>query len=374
MDLIPRTTDATAKGRVTETREPGLGITHLLFYGLIALAVIAVGGIAIWSFVEKQTLVVQPEPLPKVTVVTRDPNSALAASWVKLLETAELSPTLVPLETFNPIQGVVVFCDIDQLPPRLADVMGEFLRRGGAIAFVGRPPANVIGDLHLVTDEGDSGEGLQLSETASPLLARLDPGRVLRATDARVACLKESPRMVVDARWQKSARAAVMHMEQDGARVIWIGIAPAAINASDRQLLLLLKSAFRWVSGQPVSDGAAGEAEPARLLSPAARRDARSNRFAFSVDRTRAKDVLTVRMTNRGGARISNPTVKIWLPRGVTDVTLSGDLIMRRNATLSGSPSEGACLVSLSTLARNEDRVLKLKVKSASDERVASLR
>jgi hypothetical protein len=373
MELLTRTEAPerfVASDRERPARNSG-GWAHLVVYGFMAIVVLTIGGVAIWSFVQRQALVVQPESLPKVTIVTADPNSKLAASWVRLLGGSELSPTLVPLETFNPIEGVVIFCDIDTLPPRLAEVMAEFVRRGGAVAFVGRPPSNAIGDIRLISDEGESGEGLQLSESASPLLARLDPGRILKSENANVAFLKESPRMVVDARWQKSARAAVMHMEVDGSRVIWLGIDPATIDANDRQLRLLLKSTLRWVAGQPVSDGAVGEAEVARALSPAARRDARSERFAFSVDRTRDDEVLTVRMTNRGGATISNPCVKIWLPPGVTEVELGGDMIMKRRATLTGAPSEGACLVTLPSLARNEDRVLKLRVKRPP-ERVAS--
>jgi hypothetical protein len=46
----------------------------------------------------------------------------------------------------------------------------------------------------------------------------------------------------------------------------------------------------------------------------------------------------------------------------VIEVALAGDMIMRRNATLTGIPEEGACLVRLAALTRNEDRVLKLKI------------
>ena len=72
--------------------------------------------------------------------------------------------------------------------------------------------------------------------------------------------------------------------------------------------------------------------------------------------------MFSVTMTNRGGRSINNPTVKIWLPPRVTEVALAGDIIMNRNATLTGVPEDGACLVSLASLTRNEDRVLKIKV------------
>jgi len=67
-------------------------------------------------------------------------------------------------------------------------------------------------------------------------------------------------------------------------------------------------------------------------------------------------------MQNRGGIPLANPTVEIWLPPGVTEVALAGDLIMRRNATVTGVQDQGACLVSLPTLSRNEERVMKLKI------------
>jgi len=70
----------------------------------------------------------------------------------------------------------------------------------------------------------------------------------------------------------------------------------------------------------------------------------------------------TVRMINRGGRPLANPTLKIWMPPRVTKVALAGDMIMRRNATLTGVPEEGACLMSLPLLTRNEERVLKLEI------------
>lgn len=335
---------------------------HLLFYGFIAVAVVAVGAFAIWSFVQRQNLVVVPEALPKVTVVTGDANSPAAAAWVKLLTDAELSPTLVPLDTFNPIEGVVVFCDIETIPASLAARLAEFSRRGGAIAFVGQPPSTPIGNTRFVADRGRSGTTLRFSEAASPLLARVEPGRSLTVADSEVAFLRESPRMVVDARWE-NARAAVAHLEQDGSRYLWMGLDPTALSTDDAHLRLLLRSALRWVAGQPVSEGAAGERDAAHAFTPAARRAAAASRFTFSVDRTQSDGVLTVRMTNRGAARVANPSVMIWLPPGAQGAKLGGDLIMRRDATVAGRPVEGGCVVSLDELERGEERVLKLHVR-----------
>jgi len=69
-----------------------------------------------------------------------------------------------------------------------------------------------------------------------------------------------------------------------------------------------------------------------------------------------------VRLANRGGRPIANPTVQVWLPPGVTQVALAGDWIMKRGATISGNQQDGACLISLPSLNRNEDRVMKVRI------------
>jgi hypothetical protein len=334
---------------------------HLAFYGLVVAAVVLVGGMAIWSFIERQSLVIQPEPLPKVTVVTGDTNSRLAAGWVRLLNNAELNPTLVALDNFDPIDGVVVFCEIPEIEPRLARVLDEFVRRGGALAFVGNPPATRIGKFQIAAKPGQADPIIRISENASPVLARTTPGSTIGSEVLPVAFLEESPRMMIDARWAKSARAAVMHTEIDRGRYLWFGFDPEAV-AEDVEVKLILRSAFRWASGQPVSDGAIGRPQAAKTLSPAARQQARENGFAFSVDRSPRANMFTVRMINRGGIRLPNPTVKVWLPSRVTKVALGGDFIMNRSVTLTGVPEEGACLISLPSLTRNEERILKLRI------------
>ena len=180
-----------------------------------------------------------------------------------------------------------------------------------------------------------------------------------------IAFLKESPQMIVDARWRANARAVIMHMEIHGHRFLWLGFDPGALPAqphADQQLTLLMRTAFRWAAGQPISDGASGGTPDVESFAPEARRAARAAGFAYGVDRLGNRAAFAVRMANRGGGPIENPTVKIWLPPGVTEVALAGDMIMRRGATLTGIPEEGACLVRLSSLTRNEDRVLKLKI------------
>jgi hypothetical protein len=288
---------------------------------------------------------------------------------VRLLTRAEMSPTLVPIEKLDPLEGVVLFCDIPEIPPGLAATLVAFVNRGGAIAFAGTPPVTPIGKLQLTADAGTSDSVMKLSESVSPVLARLNPGYELPVHPGPVALLKESPHMVIDVRWKVKARAAVMHMEQDGGRYLWFGFHPDSIYGDDRQLMLLLRTAFRWVSGQPVSDGAIGTPQVAKTLAPDARRAARAGRFSFSVDRLPRSGFFSVRMTNRGKGLLLNPTVKVWLPPRVTSVALAGDLIMRRSATLTGVPDEGACLVSLPRLAPNADRVMKLRI---AGQRVAA--
>ena len=336
---------------------------HLAIYGAVMTVVILVGALAIWSFIDKQSLVTVPENLPKVTVVTKDAHSSLAAGWVRLLTHAGMSATLVPLEQFNPIEGVVVFCDVPVIPTSLAELLERFIARGGAVMFVGIPPETAIGKFAIAAEGGRSDAAMKFSEAVSPLLARLNPGYEVETKPSSVALLKESPRMRVDVRWQKSARAAVMHMEDGGARTVWFGFDPDALtDKDDTQLMSMVRSAFRWVAGQPVSDGAIGPANLATALTPGARREAREGKFVFSVDRLSNPRLFSVLMANRGPAPLQNPTVKIWLPPGVTQVSLAGDLIMKRNATLSGVPDEGACVISLPSLTRNEERVMKLKI------------
>ena len=168
--------------------------------------------------------------------------------------------------------------------------------------------------------------------------------------------------MGVDARWSDKSRAVAIHEESNGARYLWFGFDPDTIVSEDSALALMLRTAFRWAAGQPVSDGAVGAPQAAKTLTPSARKEARDNGFAFSVDRAKDPTLLTVRMINRGGKPLANPTVKIWMPPRVTKVALAGDVIMRRSATLTGVPEEGACLISLPSLTRNEDRVLKLEI------------
>lgn len=335
---------------------------HLLVYGVMMLVALLIGGVAIWAFIQKQTMVIAPAPLPKVTVVTADPKSALAASWITLLTKAEVTPTLVPIEKFEPIDGVVLFCDAPSIPPRLRNVLGAFVQRGGSIIFTGMPPQGAIGRLQLSADVGQSDDAIKFAEGVSPILARLNAGGQVWLRRGPVALLKESPRMVVDARWRTNARAAIMHLEDEGGRILWFGFDPSSMLRDERQLLLILKSSVRWAAGQPISEGAIGSPQAAKTLTPDARKDARAKGFVFSVDPLPGARSFSVRMTNRGPLPLSNPTVKVWLPPHAKSVWLAGDIVMNRNVTLSALPDDRSCLISLPSLQRGEERVLKIKV------------
>ena len=189
---------------------------HVAIYVPLLVAVILLGVLAIWSFLERQSLVLDVVPLPKVTVVTASPTSRLAASWVRLLNDAELQSTLVSADKLEGPQGVIVLCDIWQLPPALSSSLDRFLAAGGSVIVAGAPPVTPLGGMSLSADSGLSDNGVKLSETASPLLARLTPGAEVSLRLAKVAFLKETPQMAVDARWRTNARAAVMHLERDG--------------------------------------------------------------------------------------------------------------------------------------------------------------
>lgn len=309
---------------------------HIAVYVPIVILVIFLGGLALWSFVERQSLVVVPEPLPRVTLVTADPGAPLTAAWVKLLNAAAIETTVVRSPSTD---GIVARC-------------------GSGIAILGMPPRNA--PVRLTATLGKSDEGFKLAETVSPVLARLNPGAEIPVRPAPVPLLEETPQMHVDARWKTNARAAVMHMELPGSRVLWIGLVPDAVPAN-QFVLLMLRTAFRWLGGQPISDGAAGVSAQATTMTPAARWQARNQRLTFSFERLRDRGKFAVRMENRGERPIFNPTVQLWLPPGVKRVALDGDWIMKRGATIAADQQDGMCVVSLRSLGRNEVRVLKLE-------------
>jgi hypothetical protein len=335
---------------------------HIALYIPVLLLVVIIGAFALWSFFEKQTVrAVEPVPLPKISLITADPRSPFTAAWVRLLTDAEMQPTLVPLDKVEVLQGVVVFCNVPAIPPSLIAPLNAFIQRGGAVAVIGQPPSTPIGPISLSADSGMSDGSFKFAEAVSPVLARLEPGRQIWVKASPVAFLKETPRMNIDARWATNARAVIMHEERDGTRYLWFGFDPNALQNEDRQLMLLLRTAFRWVAGQPISEGAVGALQTATSFSPSAREAAHAQGLTFSVDPIGGHD-FRVWIANRGKAALQNPTIKIWLPPGVTRVALGGDFLMKRNVTLTGIPEDGACLISMPRLNPRIQKVLKLEI------------
>src|SRR5947207_7886805 len=109
---------------------------HIAVYVPVVLVVIFLGGLALWSFTERQSLVVVPEAIPRVTLVTGDAASPLTAAWARLLNAAAIETTLVPVEQAGAVQGVVAVCNVKSVPPSL---------RGKGIAILGTPPATPVG-------------------------------------------------------------------------------------------------------------------------------------------------------------------------------------------------------------------------------------
>lgn len=338
----------------------------LLFYGIVSLLVLAAGGLTLYTFFERHTLVqrVEPEALPPVTVVTTDPSSKLAAAWVDLLTRSDFAPTLVAAENFTATEGVgvVALCDVARLTPRLRAALDQQLARRGGLVVLGAPPGGktIAG---LAASTIPSVGSIRIADAPSPVLARVQPGHEIGARSTPVAVLEETPEMKIDARWSGNARAAAAHFEKGASRVLWFGFDPASLYyPADRQLALLLRASVRWVSGQPVSDGAIGTTAIAKALAPTARVAGRQKKFSFSVDRLEKAGTLGLRLVNRGGEPLENPTVKIWLPPGATRATFSGSFIARRKVTISEAEGETAAIVTLPKLAPYEERLLKLRI------------
>lgn len=340
------------------------GWRALLFYGIASLVVLVAGGLVIYTFFEKRTLsqIIAPEPLPKVSVVTADPESKFAAAWIDLLTNADFAATLVPLDKVEPTEGILALCNLKEIPETLRKYVSDTLAAGGGVAILGEAPSTDPALLGLTTSTMMSGDVIKFTEAATPVLARVQPGRELGSKPSEVAVAEETPRMVVNARWKNSARAAIVHYRVSPGRVLWFGFDPSKLYVQkDRHLVVLLRTGFRWVAGQPVSEGAIGTPMAAKTLTPDARLAARAKRMSYSVDRLRDSDWFTLRIRNNSKERLLSPTVKFWLPPHTVRVELGGSLVSRRYVTLMGDPEENAVLVSIFSLGPYEDRIIKLR-------------
>src|SRR6059058_5584945 len=92
---------------------------HIAVYVPVVLVVTLLGGLAIWSFIEKESLVIIPEPTPRVTLVTSDTRSPAAAAWVRLLNAAAIETTLVSADQAASANGVIAVCDPNAALPAL---------------------------------------------------------------------------------------------------------------------------------------------------------------------------------------------------------------------------------------------------------------
>ena len=344
--------------------DPGAHGRAVAVYGLAGLLVLAVGSVAIWHFLERQSLrkILAPEPLPAITVVTGDSDSELAAAWVDLLTRAQFSPTLVTLDKYEPAEGVLAVADAVALTPALERGIREKLAGGGGGVVLGSPPQGTETLLGMTAEPGESGAAITFSEAASPVLARVRPGYELRATPESIGLLEETPTMKVDARWEGSSRAAIAHYRHGGGRVLFLGFSPARLwNRADNELGLLLRTSLRWIASQPVSEGAAGMPAASRTLTPASRLRARTV-MSWSFDRLEGEaGEFILRIRNGGKVNLPNPTVKIWLPEKVRDIEVAGSLFGRRGVSITPVEGERAAIVSLSGLRGREDRLIRLQ-------------
>jgi hypothetical protein len=339
----------------------------IAFYGVVSLLVLGIGGFALLTFFRRESLrrSIAAEPLPRVTVVTSDPANHLAAAWTDLLTRAGVSATLVSSDHYTrPVTapGVIALCDVEVISPQLEAAIATQLREHGGVLLLGSV-AKSEALRSFTTAKGISSGVVRFGDAPSPLLARVDPGHEVGARTSEIALLEETPAMSVDARWSGNARAAIAHLATGGGRIVWFGLDPSELNfRDDRHLALLLRTTLRWIDGQPVSDGAVGSLAAAKALTAQARMEARRKRFTFSVDRLGDAGPLGVRIVNRGSARLANPTVKLWLPSGSERVVLDADILMRRGIALTPVEGEQAVLISLPSMGRGEERVLKLRI------------
>lgn len=350
-------------GRHHEHR--GISWKALVFYGVASTIVLIVGALALHFFFEKQSLKksVASEPLPPVLIVVETADDPFGAAWVKLLTEADFSPTLVTLENFRPTDGVLVLCNLSKTNPAMVRSIEAHKKKGGALALLGAVPEALREVTGISTEAGVSGSAIKIGETVSPILARVHPGYEVGMRQGETPLLIEAPDTIVDARWRESARAVVAHRSDDLSRTVWFGFDPSRLyTRGDRHLGLMLRTAFRWASGQPVSDGAAGSAPAvARALAPSARVESRGMRLSFSIDRLEKLGYFSVRVTNKGNIRLQNPTIQFWLPPGTKRVELVGSFISRRQVSLVPVEGEGAVLITLPSLSAGEDRVMRLR-------------
>ena len=343
----------------------GIGWRALAFYGITSALVLIVASLALHFFFERQSLRgdIAPEPLPSVVLVSEREEDPLAAAWVTQLTEADFAPSLVTPQNLRETDGLLVLCNITSTAAPTLALVEKHIKKGGGLILIGSVPEALRPLTGMSTEPGVSGTAIKVGETISPVLARVHPGHEIGLRAGPVATLVEGAETVIDARWRENARAVVAHRITGASRVVWLGFDPSRLHTrGDRHLGLMLRTAMRWAAGQPVSDGASGtSATVARTLAPAARVESRAMRLTFSVDRLQKPGLFSVRIMNKGKLRLNNPTVQFWLPPGTKHVELMGSLISRRSVSLIPVDGEGAVLITLPSLAPNEERVMRLR-------------
>lgn len=336
----------------------------VLFYGLTGSAVAIIAATVLYSWFARQMLAasIVAEPVPSVVLLANE-GSARAAAWVRLLNDAKVPTKLVEPARADAAPGVIALCEPDAVPPAVLAELQRRLARGEGVVLIGAVPPPVATLVGFGTEEGESGGLLEIGDQASPILARVAPSHQAWFAREPGAIAMETPEMQIDARWRQSARAAIAHLTTPaGGRVLWLGFDPAAMQrARDPQLELMLRTALRWVDGQPVTEGAAGELAAAQTIAVGARTEARRRRLTYSADRVANRRLLSIRLQNRSGEAIANPAVRVWLPPGSSRPELAGSWFSRRRVSVQHDGEEGSVTLTLPALAPHEERLLALR-------------
>jgi hypothetical protein len=332
----------------------------LLAYGGMTILLLAGAGAVISTLVERQFAGrrLAADPLPEVTLVGTRAESPEVHSWARALTRSGFPLSLTTAETVRSGSGVIVLCDLRELPPTSARVIDAHLASGGGVVISGAWPEGVGPSPDVVPLDGAG--SLVVGDDPSPPAARALPGHATRyPADARALSLAAGHGTHPAVWWEARSEPALAYARHGGGRIVWIGFDPSTV-ASTRgsDFDLIVRSAFRWAAGQPVSTAAAGAG--AAELSAGARRLAREQRLAFSVDRLDRGRRFSVQLSNRGSSRIENPTVLFWFPPGVERVAPAGTAFSRRGVRLEHR-EEGMATISLRSLGRGDERLIILE-------------
>ena len=336
----------------------------VLFYGIAGSAVAVVAAAVLYSWFARQMLAasIVAEPVPSVVLVADD-GSDRAAAWVRLLNDAKVPTKFVGTSSTAPVQDVIAICEPGDLSEGMRREVERRLAGRRGIVLVGAVPPALAQLVGFGTEPHESGGLLEIGDQASPVLARVTPSHQTWFAPFPGAVVVETPQMQIDARWRETSRAAIAHFTTpSGTRILWLGFDPASMRRGrDAQLELMLRTALRWVDGQPVTEGAAGEFAAAQTIAVGARSEARRRRLIYSADRVASRKLLSIRLQNRSGEAIPNPAVRVWLPTGKGMPELAGSWFSRRRVSVQHDPAERSVTLTLPALGPHEERLLALR-------------